>query len=35
MSVDALFKAVYKKYMEKNLDFPKPLYIRDADACVK
>ena len=35
MSVDALFRAVYKKYLEKSLDFPKPLYIRCADACVK
>lgn len=35
MSVDALFSAVYEKYLEKTLDFPKPLYIRNADACVK
>jgi tRNA threonylcarbamoyl adenosine modification protein YeaZ len=36
-SVDAvaLFETVYKKYLEKSLDFPKPLYIRNADACVK
>ncbi len=31
----ALFKAVYKKNVQKKLDFPKPLYIRNADACVK
>ncbi len=31
----ALFNAVYKKYLNKKLDFPKPLYIRGAEACVK
>jgi hypothetical protein len=30
-----LFKAVSKKNIEKKLDFPKPMYIRNADACVK
>ena len=35
ISVEALFKAVSKKNIEKKLDFPKPLYIRNADACVK
>ncbi len=35
VEVKALFEAVYKKYLEKSLDFPKPLYIRNADACVK
>ena len=35
MSVKALFEVVYKKNIEKKLDFPKPLYIRNADACVK
>ena len=28
MDVDALFEATYQKFSEKNLDFPKPLYIR-------
>lgn len=28
IDVDALFEATYQKYLEKNLDFPKPLYIR-------
>lgn len=28
IDVDALFAATYQKYLEKNLDFPKPLYIR-------
>ena len=32
---EALFGAVYKKYLQKSLDFPKALYIRNADACVK
>lgn len=32
---DALFRTVYQKYMQKSLDFPKPLYIRGVDACVK
>lgn len=32
---EALFEAVYKKYLQKSLDFPKALYIRNADACVK
>jgi len=35
MSVDALFAVTYQKYFDKTLDFPKPLYIRGADACVK
>ena len=35
MSVDALFYATYQKYLDKTLDFPKPLYIRGADTCVK
>lgn len=33
--VDALFQAAKKKYFAKCLDFPKPLYIRGADTCVK
>lgn len=35
VEVEPLFEAVYKKYLEKTLDFPKPLYIRNAVACVK
>ncbi len=35
MSLDALFRTTYQKYLQKNLDFPKPLYIRGADTCVK
>lgn len=35
INVDALFAVTQKKYFEKTLDFPKPLYIREADACVK
>ena len=35
IDANALFDAVYAKYFEKNLDFPKPLYIREANACVK
>ena len=35
MDVDALFRTVYQKYLQKMLDFPKPLYIRGADTCVK
>lgn len=35
MDVDALFAVTYQKYLDKTLDFPKPLYIRGADACVK
>lgn len=35
VSADALFEAVYRKYSDKTLDFPKPLYIRGADTCVK
>lgn len=35
ITAEALFEAVYQKYFEKNLDFPKPLYIRGADTCVK
>ncbi len=31
----ALFTVTKKKYFEKSLDFPKPLYIRVAEACVK
>jgi len=35
ISADALFEVTYQKYLTKTLDFPKPLYIRNADACVK
>lgn len=35
MSIEALFRATRQKYFTKSLDFPKPLYIREADACVK
>ena len=35
MESEALFGATMKKFLEKKLDFPKPLYIRNADACVK
>lgn len=35
IDVNALFDVIYAKYFEKTLDFPKPLYIREADACVK
>lgn len=28
MDVDALFEVTYQKYLQKTLDFPKPLYIR-------
>ena len=28
MDVDALFAVTYQKYLDKTLDFPKPLYIR-------
>ena len=28
MDVNALFAVTYQKYLEKSLDFPKPLYIR-------
>ena len=35
INVDALFNVTYKKYFEKTLDFPKPLYIRGAETCVK
>ena len=35
MDVEALFRTVYQKYLQKMLDFPKPLYIRGADTCVK
>lgn len=28
IDVEALFAVTYQKYLEKNLDFPKPLYIR-------
>lgn len=35
VNADALFYATYQKYLTKTLDFPKPLYIRSADTCVK
>ncbi len=35
MDVNSLFDAVYVKYFNKTLDFPKPLYIREAQTCVK
>lgn len=35
ISVDALFYVTKQKYFNKSLDFPKPLYIRGADTCVK
>jgi tRNA threonylcarbamoyladenosine biosynthesis protein TsaB len=35
ISVEALFEVAYQKYFEKTLDFPKPLYIRGAETCVK
>ena len=35
VNADALFYATYQKYLAKTLDFPKPLYIRNADTCVK
>lgn len=35
VEVSALFAVTKQKYFEKTLDFPKPLYIRGADACVK
>lgn len=35
ISVDALYAVAQQKYFEKNLDFPKPLYIRGTEACVK
>ena len=35
MDIRSLFEAVYAKYLEKTLDFPKPLYIREAQTCVK
>ncbi len=35
MDIDALFCCAYQKYLQKMLDFPKPLYIRGADTCVK
>lgn len=35
ISVDALFSVTRQKYLNKSLDFPKPLYIRGADTCVK
>lgn len=35
ISVHALFSVTRQKYLNKSLDFPKPLYIRGADACVK
>lgn len=35
ISVQALFSVTKQKFLNKNLDFSKPLYIRGADACVK
>ncbi len=35
IEVSALFAATKQKYFEKSLDFPKPLYIRGTEACVK
>jgi len=35
ISVEALFEVAYQKYFDKTLDFPKPLYIRGAETCVK
>jgi len=35
INVDALFQVTYQKYFKKTLDFPKPLYIRGAETCVK
>lgn len=35
MDVKALFDVVCLKYLNKTLDFPKPLYIREAQTCVK
>ena len=35
MSTEALFRTTYQKYLQKNLDFPKPLYIRAADTSVR
>ncbi len=35
IGTDALFAVTKKKYFEKSLDFPKPLYIRGAETCVK
>jgi len=35
IGVDALFNATRQKFLDKTLDFPKPLYIRGADTCVK
>ena len=35
IDVQALFDVAKQKYFEKSLDFPKPLYIRGTDACVK
>ena len=35
MSVEALFEGTYQKFLEKTLDFPKPLYIRGVSACAK
>lgn len=35
IGVDALFNATWQKFLDKTLDFPKPLYIRGADTCVK
>jgi tRNA threonylcarbamoyladenosine biosynthesis protein TsaB len=35
INVDDLFGVTYQKYFKKTLDFPKPLYIRGAETCVK
>ncbi|MBR2274393.1 MAG: tRNA (adenosine(37)-N6)-threonylcarbamoyltransferase complex dimerization subunit type 1 TsaB [Alphaproteobacteria bacterium] len=35
IDIDAAFEVTYQKFLAKSLDFPKPLYIRGADACVK
>ncbi len=35
INTEALFAVAREKYFEKTLDFPKPLYIRGTDACVK
>lgn len=35
INAEALFAVAQKKYFEKTLDFPKPLYIRGTETCVK
>lgn len=35
IDVEKMFEAVEQKFLTKSLDFPKPLYIRDTEACVK